>query len=272
MPTDDDRPRPGQMSSSRMIPRLSAASQIFGDRAFDYLFKWAIFVGVVCVGAVVLWDYGYLGYLFAADRSGISIVIVILFVIMSLHCLNLLFELSPELRAVERAMVQLSSGKRLVDQAGELRLGDFAVSPRTAVAGHLRDIAALQDMGRSPNREILSQGLAAKLRFRSRIGIFMSDVLYKLGLLGTVVGFILMLSTMGDLGDFEAETMRAALQAMTGGMATSLLTTITGLVCGTLLRMEYTFVEGLISTILQRTIRLTEVYVVPALSEAPGDV
>lgn len=243
------------------------------DRSYDQLFKWFLFTGVVCIGAVVLWDYGYLGYLFTADNSGISAVIVALFVVLSLHCLYILVDLSPELQAVERATEEAQAGALLEFDGTGLRVGGHRMPPGRFVTAHLGDIAHKQRMDPSSgSREILAEALNAQLRKRLRFGIFMSDVLYKLGLLGTVIGFILMLSSMGDLGEFEVETMRTALQAMTGGMAVSLLTTIAGLVCGTLLRLEYVFVESLIGSIVQRTVRLTEVFVVPAINQARGDV
>jgi hypothetical protein len=204
-------------------------SRVLCDRAFDKLFQWMIFAGLVCVGAVVLWDYGFLSYIFIADTSGISALIVALFLALSVFCVYVLFALSPELRALETAAVELEAGGSVSLADGELRMGGHTMPQDYFVTAHLRDIVIKQQRDPEGSREILAQALSARLRSQARIGIFMSDVLYKLGMLGTVVGFILMLSSMGNMGNFDVETLRGALQAMTGGMAVSLLTTIAGL-------------------------------------------
>ena len=52
-----------------------------------------------------------------------------------------------------------------------------------------------------------------------------SDVLLKLGLTGTVVGFILMLLPIGEMKDFDPEKIQPLLSSMSGGMAVALYTT-----------------------------------------------
>ena len=100
-----------------------------------------------------------------------------------------------------------------------------------------------------------------------RLGVFVSDTLYKLGLLGTVIGFILMLVSMRDLGEFDVETMRSALQSMTGGMAVALLTTITGLSAGVLLRMQFNILDNLVLKIVQHLVRFSEVILPSAMAK-----
>src|SRR5690606_16266348 len=104
------------------------------------------------------------------------------------------------------------------------------------------------------------QSFASQMRRPGRTGIFVADMMYKMGMLGTVIGFIAMLVSMRELGEFDVETMRAALQQMTGGMAIALLTTITGLVCGVLLRLQFNILDGLAMHVLRRSVRLTELY------------
>jgi hypothetical protein len=239
-----------------------------GYRSYDHLFAWFIFAGALGEAAMVLWDFGFLGYIFEADVSGISTIIAATFGVLSLHCLYLLFDLSAELRCVEHATSASQGGHGLQLVGDEVRIGDYRPPDWSIFAGHMRDVALKSRNDPSGDRRILVESLSAILRKRARLGIFMADVLYKLGLLGTVIGFILMLGSMGDLSEFEVETLREALRSMTGGMAVSLLTTISGLVCGTLLRMQYVIVESLTGQILQRTVRLTEVILVPARARA----
>ena len=60
----------------------------------------------------------------------------------------------------------------------------------------------------------------------------------KLGLLGTVVGFIVMASQIGDSTGFDIEQIQTLLQQMTGGMAIALYTTLVGLAGNLLLGLQ----------------------------------
>ena len=70
-------------------------------------------------------------------------------------------------------------------------------------------------------------------------GWFAADVALKLGLLGTVIGFILMLASIRDITGFDTTSLQSALKAMSGGMAVALYTTLAGLVCNLLLRVQF---------------------------------
>jgi len=75
---------------------------------------------------------------------------------------------------------------------------------------------------------------------------FISNIFLSVGMLGTVIGFIYMLSiSFGDLGMTDTTSMRMALQTMGKGMGTALYTTAAGLTCNLLLRLQlYLFVDG----------------------------
>lgn len=70
-------------------------------------------------------------------------------------------------------------------------------------------------------------------------GWFAADLCLKIGLLGTIVGFIFMLSPIRDLTAFDPSNLQSALRAMSGGMAVALYTTLAGLSCHLLLRVQY---------------------------------
>jgi len=71
-------------------------------------------------------------------------------------------------------------------------------------------------------------------------GWFASDICLTLGMIGTVVGFILML-----VGGFEkidasnVESMQKSLGQMATGMSTALYTTLVGLIASTVLKLQY---------------------------------
>ena len=234
------------------------------DGAYDSVMKWALFIALVTIGSIVSYDYGLLTYLFAADRSRITVVIAVLFVGFSAHCLWILIELSREYR---RAMTWKA------DLVGR------TTAPEPPFGGGLID-SYVADVIRSRehpsevegNAHLLMMSLGASFRRRTKVGTYGSDLLYKLGMLGTMVGFVMMLNSMGDLANFDVDTLRSALQKMIAGMAVSLLTTIAGLIGGILLRIEYNIADALVTDISQTAVSFTEVSLLPLLARGERDV
>ncbi len=60
----------------------------------------------------------------------------------------------------------------------------------------------------------------------------------KLGLLGTVVGFIFMASRIGSMPSFDVDQIQALLTQMTAGMAIALYTTLVGLIANLWLGLQ----------------------------------
>ena len=77
-------------------------------------------------------------------------------------------------------------------------------------------------------------------RGNQEIGWFISDFVLTIGMIGTVSGFLLMLTGAFagvDLNDEVA--MKNVLEKMSKGMSTALYTTLFGLICGALLKIQY---------------------------------
>lgn len=232
--------------------------------AYDAVFKWLLLMALIAVAAFVSYDYGLLNYLFGADKSKITVLIAVLYVAFSAHCLWILLELSREYRRALQLKEMLARKPKL----SELQLGrgliDRYVSDVIASREHPSEVEG--------NAHLLISSLGASFRRRTKIGTYGTDLLYKLGMLGTMVGFVLMLNSMGDLSNFDVDTLRGALQQMIAGMAVSLLTTIAGLIGGILLRLEYNVADALVTDISQTTVSLTEVSLLPLLARGERDV
>jgi len=68
---------------------------------------------------------------------------------------------------------------------------------------------------------------------------FMVGVMTKVGMLGTVIGFILMLSTcLGNVSFQNVASMQGVIGSMTSGMSTALVTTAAGLICSLILQLQ----------------------------------
>lgn len=229
-----------------------------GSRAYDILFRWLTVAALICLGFVILWDYGLIDYLFDSDSSRISYVIIVTFLAYSAYCLNILFSLATELRTIEQYNSEPPAGG--VHQSG-------------LIAQYFNDLKNMSPPDLlGDGRSLLLEAVAGGFRRKTRVGNFAADLLYKLGMLGTVIGFVIMLQSMDDISQFDVDTLRDALQKMTGGMAVALLTTIAGLVSGILLRIQFNIADTAVSEILQKTIRITETQIVPTEVQESTDV
>lgn len=75
---------------------------------------------------------------------------------------------------------------------------------------------------------------------------FMVGLMTKIGMLGTVIGFILMLSTcLGNVSFQNIQSMQSVIGNMTSGMSTALVTTAAGLICSLILQLQiFNFEQG----------------------------
>jgi len=79
----------------------------------------------------------------------------------------------------------------------------------------------------------------------NEVAWFISESMLALGMIGTVAGFILMLgSSFEGLNVEDTESLKATLTAMALGMSTALYTTLTGLVCSQLLKIQLVNIEA----------------------------
>lgn len=234
------------------------------DGAYDAVLKWVLLMALIAVAAVVSYDYGLLNYLFGADKSKITVLIAVLYVAFSGHCLWILVELAREYRRALQVKDMLATSTKIPELPRGGGLIDRYMADIIRSREHPGEVEG--------NAHLLMQSLGASFRRRTKIGSYGTDLLYKLGMLGTMVGFVMMLNSMGDLSNFDVDTLRGALQEMIAGMAVSLLTTIAGLIGGILLRLEYNIADALVTDISQTAVSFTEVSLLPLLARGERNV
>ena len=83
------------------------------------------------------------------------------------------------------------------------------------------------------------RGLVEHIEHLTEVGWFTSDLCLTIGMVGTVVGFITMLSGFADLDVSKIDTVQALIKELGVGMSTSLYTTLAGLICSLLLKIQY---------------------------------
>ena len=240
----------------------------------DYvpLLRWLIFTGVTIFGFVLAWHFGLIRLMLASDKTHISAIICALYLIVSLHCLFQTVVVSRELNSGQRAFSLVSAGARRFQVAGnDVVIGDGVRLPPGHVTGHIRNLvlkAGLQ--GPAPlDQTLLLRGLADALRRPHQLGAFAGDSLMKLGLLGTIVGFILMLAPIAGLDAADRASVKGSMGLMSDGMAVAMYTTLTGLVGSILVQAQYYMLDTATAKLFALATDLTEVFVVSVLERGP---
>jgi len=255
--------------------------RLFGSAlaARDYfpLLRWMIFTGVTLFGFALTWHYGLLQLMAAQDRSGLSVFICVLYVVISAHCLAYIIGISREINAAHRVRERVINGVSTYRIDGRRVIADNGSElPTGRVTDYIRNLvvkAEKQGPDRRIDQTLLLRGLADKLRSPMQFGAFAGDALLKLGLLGTIVGFILMLFPIASLDSFDPTSMKSSMKVMSGGMAVAMYTTLAGLVGSILVKAQYYILDNASAYLFDVTTDLTEVFVVSALErEAHGRV
>ena len=247
--------------SVNALPDAPSASG--ADRA--PVLRWLIFTGLSLFAAFLLWRYGLIRRMTDADRTYISTVIVVLYICSSAHCFWRTLVIARESEGQRRTEMLLDDAG---DGAADLIGGKAGVAlPKSLTSDHIRDLArkAATQGERRLDQTLLLRNLADRMRGSNSFGSFASDTLMKLGLLGTIIGFIIMLAPIAGLDVSDKSVLKSSMGVMSDGMAVAMYTTLAGLVGSILLKIQYSILDGATAALFGRVVRLTETCVVPAL-------
>ena len=183
----------------------------------QYLLQRSIILLTIIIFAFyVLYDLNFLNLILVSDKSKISMVILTIYLVATMHWLYVARNLDSEMKG----------------------------------GGKVSDFLMISESKTSTGRQSLLKILEDELSNRHALGHMISDILLKLGLTGTVVGFILMLLPIGEMKDFDPEKIQPLLSSMSGGMAVALYTTLSGLVTSTVLKFQYFLLDSSLSKLI----------------------
>lgn len=224
------------------------------------LLVWWTLTALVAFGVLVSVDLGLLQEMLGADRSQICFVVMAMYLIGLGHTYLRTRLLSRELEAAEALMQALTTTTTPVTlTADTLRIGEGAPAAAGFMSNFLREHFG-RTRGEDASAELL-EAYASRLRSTTEFGWFFIDLMLKVGFLGTLVGFILMLSSVADTGSLDANTMQKILRQMSVGMSTALYTTLASLVGGILLSIPYYLHDRGMERLLDLCIRARDVLV-----------
>ena len=232
------------------------------------LLHWMIFTGLCAFAGVLLWQYGLIRLMVASDRTYISSIICVLYIASSLHCLWRTLAIAKEADASREAALVVARSATISSAATDAATSPWRDAlPPGLVSDHIRNLvvkAETQGSGRV-DQTLLLRSLADRLRGSNGFGAFASDTLMKLGLLGTIIGFIVMLAPIAGLDATDRAMMKSSMGLMSDGMAIAMYTTLAGLVGSILLKVQYYMLDAATARVFSQAVTLTETRVVPAL-------
>lgn len=211
-----------------------------------------IIIGLIGFGFFIAVERGLMQLALDSDKSYISYVILGIYVLASAHWFWLAQKLSAERRRFVELESHLSHGASVAESSARIGTG--------MLGGFLENLT----LKKNPEEaEILVDAFGDEIANRHALGHFTSDALLRLGLLGTIVGFIFMLLPIAEMEGFDASMMQQLLTAMSGGMAVALYTTLTGLVTSTLLKLQYHVLDASAAQLVTRLSVLVDVRLKP---------
>jgi hypothetical protein len=170
-------------------------------------------VGIALLGAAYL--QGWVGQIFAADQTRLTSIIFVIFVMGLGLCAWRIVQTSRELNAAKE-------------------FEPFAPKPSRALAY----TATMK--GRAPeSRAISATGLRSKLMNRTMVIRNVANSLVFLGLIGTVIGFIIALSGVKPEMAAEAGSIGPMVSTLIDGMSVALYTTLVGAVLNVWLMVNF---------------------------------
>lgn len=231
---------------------------------YSYFLLWLILFQIILFAGYALVREGYLNRVLEADRSMISLVIAFVFLAASMHCAVHLF-LSN--RLLLRAADLLDERNGCSDKlCGKTEAGEL-VDKYVNEMG--RALHAKDDKTRGIDQaNYIFEIYVDRLRSPLELGSFIIDVLIRLGLIGTIIGFIMMLQSFVSGPSPTEENIQELLITMSTGMGTALYTTFAGLVASTLLGLQHQLLSRSTEGVIAALIRLSDVSYLEGLDDA----
>jgi len=200
------------------------------DNIFIY---WIYFISLIFLISYALESLGFISSIFQEDISYLSSLITFILIFYLFQCGYYLYKLRDAVFFIETKTHYDDSNPFII------------ILSEYQIANNI-----LKDKSKSS----LHEEFKLKLYEFVDNGFFISDLLLKLGIIGTVIGFIIMLSSLSAIDEMNLSKMNNLLLSMSAGMKVALYTTLTGLIGSILLSIQYNFFESKINMFINQVI------------------
>ncbi len=198
--------------------------------------RWLLIFGASVYGIHLGMETGYLPMLVYGDPTQLTLAVCVLYLIATSYVGLQAWELSRQ---------------------HDILLDHLAGRPTPAHSWTTDFVAERRGLS---STEITALGdlLHERIKGRTELGWFSAGLHIKLGLLGTVIGFVIMLGSLGSAGDLQAQGLDALIRGMGVGMRVSLYHTIAGLIGSMMIGIQMLVVDRSADRLFARIITLPE--------------
>jgi len=236
------------------------------------LLRWLILTGLIVFSLIVAWNEDVISLLFSVDKSHICWLIALIYLLVTLHCARRIYTISLQTNLSRKVddIIKNEDKLDLIIDDEEVFINSKTKLPDCFMTEYIRDLyyrnnnTSNSEESGSPSD--LIDVYESRLKGPQEIGWFVSDMMLKLGLLGTIIGFIFMLGSVANIADFDVSSMQNILRHMSNGMGTALYTTLAGLTCSILSAMQYHMLDRHADELIELTRHLTQVHVIPKIT------
>ncbi len=235
-------------SRASFLPGLAAGAEraSIADRFF---FQWLAFAGVMIFASFILWRANVWGVLVEADPTGITLMIIGVFVLSTLWVGRRAWVMMRERHALDawmQAVRPQQYGPAQVPAGHDGAVNDYFTALMDKARRHDYDNAQLTEV------------LAERMHGPSESAWWVNGIQIKLGLLGKVIGFSILALDISQMQTFDASQSATMLKTLTGGLGIALLTTAVGLVANMLLGVQLVRMDRCSDAILADSLEFAE--------------
>ncbi len=225
---------------------------------FRLLLYWTLYTGVLFFLAWLSYSIGILTPIYVNDPTKVTYLITLIFLGGTLHCGLRSYYLSCQLNAI----IDIHLNKISWNDNDSLP-AEFL---RTVIKSLQGQTINARDKGvPESDKQLITEIFAEQAHSQHEFGWFMTGLLVKLGLLGTVIGFVMMLEPLASLESFAIEDIQGVLTKMTAGMSLALNTTLLGLIGSMLLSFQYLLLDRGADELVSRTVNFMETELIPGM-------
>ena len=237
--------------------------------AHTSFYRWLIFFGALLFGGFFALSNDLLTVLLESDKSYLSGAILVLFLLTSLDAGRRAYHLGSELCTASDIAARVREGEQLFVTAADAGVLYAQEDVSDSYAHHHLLLLANKTYqhGALCSQDLLLERLENTLGRGHETGWFLADLMIRLGLLGTVIGFIFMLGSVAQVSSVDIHALQQLLTNMSAGMRIALYTTLTGLAAGILLGFQYRLLDQAVDRLMAEIIELSEVHITAQLRQ-----
>lgn len=218
------------------------------NKTHGLFLKWVLEATIIVFGFLSTYYYGLIQIIVSGDPTKITLLIFSIYAIVAVYCGVRTYLISNEL-------------KRLEESKNLFRTSNGSLMGTGILSEHAYDIIATN----KNDQTMLLQCRANELHDKHEIIWHIAGALVKIGLFGTLIGFIIALWPFFTLEQFTFTAVRNLLGFISGGIGVALYTTLAGITTSVLLELQAHGLEMGTNRLLTRLAHFTEVEVIPNL-------